>query len=79
MAEVDGLGNNSLYFASLQAASSAAVRQQKSEKAKETKKIENKQNNKPPKIPFLKKTTKELVRPKELQKIKIGYLERLKI
>lgn len=36
MAEVDGLGNNSLYFASLQAASSAAVRQQKSEKAKET-------------------------------------------
>lgn len=36
MAEIDGLGNNSLYFASLQAASSAAVRQQKSEKAKET-------------------------------------------
>lgn len=36
MAEVDGLGNNSLFFASLQAASSAAVRQQKSEKAKET-------------------------------------------
>jgi len=36
MAEVDGLGNNSLYFASLQAASSAAVRQQKTEKAKET-------------------------------------------
>jgi len=36
MAEVDGLGNNSLYFASLQAANSAAVRQQKAEKAKET-------------------------------------------
>ncbi|MCQ2596952.1 MAG: YaaR family protein [Treponema sp.] len=36
MAEVEGLGNNSLYFASLQAASSAAVRQNKTEKAKES-------------------------------------------
>ena len=47
--------------------------------AKETKIIEKKQNNKPPKMPYLKKTTKELVNPKDPQKIKIGYLDKLKI
>ena len=36
MAEIDGLNGNSLYFASLQAASSAATRNQKTEKAKES-------------------------------------------
>lgn len=36
MAELEGLRNNSYYLSSLQAASSAAVRNQKTEKAKET-------------------------------------------
>lgn len=40
MAEIDGIGNNSLYFTSLQAANSAAVRNQKTEKAKEADKLE---------------------------------------
>ncbi len=39
MAEVEGLNSNSLYFASLQAANAAAVRQQKTEKAKEADKL----------------------------------------